>query len=99
MLRGFTDSAGMEWRVWDVFPTRGDLSEKTGDGHSRSSLKDTAFAQGWLCFESGEHKRRLAPIPPDWHFRDKTLLEQLCSTATPVPVRRNARIASPAAAS
>ena len=21
---------------------------------------------GWLCFESGDQKRRLAPIPPDW---------------------------------
>jgi hypothetical protein len=98
MLRGFTDSVGMEWRVWEVFPTRGDLSTRNADGHSHSSLKDTVFAQGWLCFESGEHKRRLAPIPPDWHFRDITLLEQLCSTATPVPVRRNARISSPASA-
>jgi hypothetical protein len=96
MLRGFIDSAGMEWRVWEVFPTRGDLSGK--NGHSRSSLKDTAFAQGWLCFESGEHKRRLAPIPPDWHVRDMALLEQLCSMATPVPLRRNARIASSATA-
>lgn len=90
MLRGFTDSAGLEWRVWEVFPTRGDSSESKGDAHSRSSLKGTAFAEGWLCFESGEHKRRLAPIPTGWHLRDVTVLEELCSAATRVlPLRRS----------
>jgi hypothetical protein len=91
MLRGFTDSAGLEWRVWEVFPTRGDSSETKGEAHSRSSLKGTAFADGWLCFESGEHKRRLAPIPEGWQFRDVELLEELCSNATPVPIRRYSR--------
>jgi hypothetical protein len=95
MLRGFTDSAGHEWRVWEVFPARAELTKSKADAHSSSSLKGTAYAEGWLCFESGEHKRRLAPIPADWHFRDKDLLEQLCSTATPVPLRSNARISGP----
>jgi hypothetical protein len=88
MLRGFTDSAGLKWQVWEVFPTRGDSSERAGDGHSRSSLKGTAFADGWLCFEAGEHKRRLAPIPKGWQFHDEGVLERLCSTATAVPLRR-----------
>ena len=24
------------------------------------------FSQGWLCFESEDEKRRLAPVPPGW---------------------------------
>jgi hypothetical protein len=41
-----------------------------------------------LCFEAGDQKRRLAPIPSGWQFRDKSVLEQLCAEATPVPARR-----------
>lgn len=88
MLRGFTDSTGVEWRVWEVFPTKG--SEESGaDALTRSNLKDTAFANGWLCFESQAEKRRLAPIPPNWEFRETETLEQLRDEATVVmPIRR-----------
>ena len=58
MLRGFTDSTGVEWKVCAVLPNK---SSDPSDGElSRSSLKDTAFANGWLCFESSLEKRRLA---------------------------------------
>lgn len=84
MLRAFTDSAGVEWRVWDVLPVAG--SARGQDGLS-GSLKNTAFANGWLCFESASEKRRLAPIPAGWEFHDPVRLEQLRELATPVPVR------------
>jgi hypothetical protein len=90
MLRGFTDSTGVEWRVWEVLPNRS--SDKSNAELSRSSLKDTVFANGWLCFESPEEKRRLAPIPSGWEFRDTTILEELRDSAIRVsPLRRAAR--------
>jgi hypothetical protein len=87
MLRGFTDSAGVEWRVWEVFPSRAALPSTT-ESFSHSSLKETPFANGWLCFECGEAKRRLAPIPEGWEFGNGRFLEDLCKRATPVPLRR-----------
>jgi hypothetical protein len=90
MLRGFTDSTGVEWRVWEVFPTRsGTLSG--AESFSKAKLQDTVFAGGWLCFESKTEKRRLAPIPPGWHQDEGVTLEQLLLQATPVEVRRGGR--------
>ena len=85
MLRGFTDSTGVEWRVWEVFPTK---AGETLVNSSHTSLKETPYANGWLCFESPVEKRRLAPIPDGWEFRDLTALEDLCREAAPVTGRR-----------
>ena len=89
MLRAFTDSTGVEWRVWDVLPMTGigDLGPETLTG----SLKNTAFANGWLCFESIEEKRRLAPIPAGWEHSEGLLLDQLRQQATPVLTREQRR--------
>lgn len=95
MLRGFTDSTGVEWRVWEVFPTIAG-SETSTQTHSRSSLKNTEFANGWLCFESVSEKRRLAPIPPGWELREPHTLEELRNRATPVPLRAYTRPATAA---
>lgn len=89
MLRAFTDSAGTEWRVWDVLPSVGSNDVMSVEG--LSSLKNTAFANGWLCFESEREKRRLAPIPRGWEFEEPRLLEQLREQATPVPMRQHRR--------
>lgn len=86
MLRGFTDSTGVEWRVWEVFPSKAE-AVSAADTFTLSSLKETAFKNGWLCFESTSEKRRLAPIPEGWEFRDVELLERLCSEAMPVKPR------------
>lgn len=87
MLRDFTDSTGVEWRVWEVFPSKGS-DESTADALSRSSLKDTSFANGWLCFESSSEKRRLAPIPIGWELLEPMALEQLREQATLAPQRQ-----------
>lgn len=87
MLRGFTDSIGVEWRVWEVFPSKGGERRSSAEALSLSSLKETPFANGWLCFESLHEKRRLAPIPTGWASHDPTLLEQLCAEARVVPER------------
>jgi len=39
---------------------------------------------GWLVFESGAERRRLAPIPPAWEARPECDLERLCERAVPV---------------
>ena len=92
MLRGFTDCTGVEWRVWEVFPSQGG-DESAADQLSRTSLKDTAFANGWLCFESPAEKRRLAPIPSGWQFGDAPYLEQMRDRAVPVVARRRGQTA------
>lgn len=85
MLRGFTDSTGVEWRVWEVFPTK---AGQAFIDSSHTSLKETPFANGWLCFESPAEKRRLAPIPVGWEFNDPPFLEELCRKAAPVTSKR-----------
>jgi hypothetical protein len=87
MLRGFTDSTGVEWRVWEVSPTRISTLGAT-KSFTSASLANTVFAGGWLCFESTTEKRRLAPIPSEWHQHETASLEQLLSRATPVTHRR-----------
>ena len=89
MLRAYLDSTGVEWRVWDVFPSAGGSDPVTDT--LPGSLKNTAFANGWLCFESQSEKRRLAPIPAGWEFHEPTLLEQLRLQATPVLTRSQRR--------
>jgi hypothetical protein len=42
---------------------------------------------GWLCFESSDQKRRLAPIPADWLRCAERQLAEYCAQATPVRER------------
>lgn len=88
MLRSFTDSSGVQWRVWSVTPNSS-TSAFTSDSFGKNSLQHTAFANGWLCFESDREKRRLAPIPPTWESEQPQRLEELCGQAAIVPTRRS----------
>jgi hypothetical protein len=90
MLRGFTDGHGVDWRVWEVYPSRAP-KPTSADSLSRSSLKETPYANGWLCFESTTVKRRLAPIPTGWEYATAMLLQQYCDQAEVVPLRREGR--------
>ena len=81
-VREFTDSKGLEWRVWDVRPEHMHPATRTED--FLSNLQD-----GWLAFESAKEKRRLeAPYPADWITCRIPELEALCRNAKPV-VRRS----------
>jgi hypothetical protein len=82
-VREFTDSDGMEWRVWDV------TSEQL---HPVTRMEDLLeLAAGWLAFESATEKRRLpSPYPREWASLPLPELEALCRRAPPV-VRRNGR--------
>jgi hypothetical protein len=61
----------------------------------RSSRKAGAVSSGledgWLAFVHGEHKRRLAPFPPEWVGADASELERLCAMARVAPAPRAAR--------
>jgi hypothetical protein len=87
MLRGFVDSTGVEWRVWEVIPSRAAI-ETSPRTKSRTSLQSTPYANGWLCFESTEEKRRLAPIPDGWEFGDPGVMTDLLLQAIPVATRK-----------
>lgn len=51
-LREFQDGRGGQWRVWDTVTVRADAAG--------------TFRSGWLTFDNGAERRRLAPIPPGW---------------------------------
>jgi hypothetical protein len=94
--REFTDSKRVTWNVWDVYPTLGDRRVPLGD--RRRFMRETEerresfnaarvspeYLRGWLAFQSGEERRRLAPVPTGWEALDEADLERLCQVATPV---------------
>ena len=96
-LREFTDSDGNQWRVWDVAPhaprilaapeghPRDDAAEGVQMGESRQA--GHALGAGWLCFENHAEKRRLAPVPGDWHTLADLQLEVLLAGARRVKRR------------
>ena len=57
----------------------------------RSSQKALAVSagleRGWLAFGNGKEKRRLAPIPENWHSVDDVELGRLCGRARVVGER------------
>ena len=72
--REFVDDAGAMWRVWDTYPV------------AVNTLRTVSptFAGGWLTFESDHERRRLAPIPADWHIASIDLLAHWCARALSV---------------
>jgi hypothetical protein len=46
------------------------------------------LAHGWVVFECGEERRRIAPIPSGWHELAEGELLQLWEVAEKLPPRR-----------
>lgn len=105
--RIFTDASGREWLAWDVFPAGSaerendvrpaDMEVPLGDGHGGAANRWTAhlpsaYAGGWLAFEHGTDRRRLAPIPPDWLTVPDVELRRLVERARPVGQPRESRL-------
>ena len=67
-IREFTDSAGVKWRVWSTIP-------------AAPSAYDESLRAGWLTFESGAERKRLAPIPEDWEEATAERLDLMCRVA------------------
>jgi hypothetical protein len=52
------EELGRTWMVWQVIP---DSTRKT-----TVPSVDADYVGGWLVFQSGEEKRRFAPLPAGW---------------------------------
>lgn len=86
--RTFRDELGREWDVWEVVPTaverrmaraapRASAIERRRAQETRVVVPDS-LQKGWLAFQSGSERRRLAPIPKDWEdMTDAELVELL----------------------
>lgn len=46
------------------------------------------LARGWVAFECGDERRRVAPIPEGWSELDETGLRRLWQDAEHLPPRR-----------
>ena len=74
-MREFIDHNGAQWVVYAV-------STDPNEGASRRYLPN-AYQQGWLVFESGDRKLRLAPVPMGWHEQTDDELRGLLGQARP----------------
>src|SRR4051812_3882453 len=87
--RIFTDVRGVAWDVWDVVPR-----SATGDSpHAGPTTIIGPLARGWLAFQAGDARRRLAPIPASWEEASEEQLRRWCAEALAV-VPRQPRAAS-----
>ena len=91
--REYADSKGVAWQVWEVIPQSVDrrrLRERRSaprDANDRRKRHEARLrfsngeSDGWLVFESRTQKRRLRPIPVDWHRASDAELESMCARA------------------
>ena len=56
--------------------------------NSHRAVLRGAYAHGWLCFDNGEAKKRLSPIPTDWTTCDDHTLEAYLRAADAVKPSR-----------
>ncbi|MBB4638539.1 hypothetical protein [Longimicrobium terrae] len=92
-MRQFRDADGAEWVAWEVIPVNASLLERRGispaggeeyAGPDRRGEGSRTLKEGWLAFESGDRKRRLAPVPPGWQECSEEDLRALLARAAPV---------------
>ena len=89
--RKIKDADGKSWDVWEVYPSAVERrmsgeypALEPGDGGRLERrevrlLIPSALQQGWLAFQSGNERRRLAPIPENWTaLDDGALVALLC---------------------
>ena len=78
-VRDIVDDKGNNWKVWAVMASS--IHPKTA---AEDYLGD--YSEGWLCFEAGNQRRRLARFPRDWDkLSDKQLLGLLSSAMIVAP--------------
>lgn len=82
--RTFSDRRGVAWEVWDVFPR---LMPGTTRREAGPAAIDGQLVEGWLAFQAGESRRRLAPVPAGWEEATEEQLQRWCSEALAVVPR------------
>lgn len=99
-LREFTDPAGNAWEAFAVVPrdqerrqydrrsteTHVDEVEERREADRRLTVgrAELVVGGGWLCFQHGDERRRLTPIPADWEKCDEAQLVAYLDAARPV---------------
>jgi hypothetical protein len=76
-MRTFRDSEGSAWTVFEV---RRVVSTLAG-----APVHAESIGSGWLCFENGSAKRRLARFPERWREFAEGELRKLLEQARPAP--------------
>jgi hypothetical protein len=94
-LRQFIADDGQKWEVWDVVPSnperRFERPPTPPDGLERRMKPQfrvnlgKAMVNGWLIFACGSRRRRLAPIPENWHLMADVELCRMLASAVAVP--------------
>lgn len=81
-MRDIVDEKGTKWKIWPV---------SASSIHPKTAAEDYLgdYSEGWLCFESGTQRRRLARYPQDWGTLPDKELVRLLKTAGVVTPRRN----------
>ena len=90
--RKIKDDTGKAWDVWEVYPSAveqrmsGEYPAVTGGDGSAGKREvrirvPSALQKGWLAFQSGKDRRRLAPIPANWIALDDKDLVRLLGEA------------------
>ena len=76
--RTIKDGDGKSWDVWEVYPSAveqrmsGEQPAALSSDGTKAERREVrirvplALQQGWLAFQTGNERRRLAPIPDDW---------------------------------
>jgi len=82
--RTFPGPDGAPWNAWSIAPDRPE-SWNLKAAH----FLPTGMTDGWLCFECGDDKRRLSPVPAGWDELADEELRAMCASAERV-VRRGA---------
>lgn len=91
--RKIKDEHGTAWDVWEVYPSA--VERRMSGGHPAVTTHDgrkserrevrvlvpAALQQGWLAFQAGRDRRRLAPIPDNWIALDDDALMALLDRA------------------
>ena len=82
-VREFKDSAGVEWRAWEITPDA--IAPPT---RGEDYLAD-CYQLGWVVLETktGDRRVRLCPIPRDWQRLSDESLEGLLRQGEVLPAR------------
>ena len=90
--RTFRDDDGREWDAWEVVPTAVERRLASPDPERRPRterrrvqetrvLVPDQLQKGWLAFQSGRDRKRLAPIPSGWSELEEAELAVLLKRA------------------
>ena len=80
--RRLTDRRSASNAIVDFRAERRKQSDRRHMREVRAPVRE-GFESGWLVFDNGDEKRRLAPVPEGWDRMTAKELESLCGRAKP----------------